>query len=99
MSQSRPAVFDRNSLREWTATGRTMLNAWCAMPSTLSTEVMALQDWDAMTVDLQHGILDYQIAVEMIRVIQGRGRTALARIPWIEPAPAMKMLDAGAVGL
>lgn len=98
MNQPYPSI-DRQILRDHAKSGRTLLNAWCAMPSTLSTEVMAFQDWDVLTVDLQHGILDYQMAVEMIRVIQGRGKPVMARVPWIDPISTMKMLDAGVSGL
>lgn len=98
MSQTR-LPYTRQTLREAARGNGALLNAWCAMPSTMSTEVMALQDWDTMTVDLQHGIIDYQMAVEMIRVIQGRGKTALARVPWLDPVTTMKLLDAGAAGL
>jgi 4-hydroxy-2-oxoheptanedioate aldolase len=93
------APLDRQKLRQTTAAGKTLLNAWCAMPGTMSTEVMALQDWDTLTVDLQHGIVDYQIAVEMIRAIQGSGKTAMARVPWLDPMFTMKLLDAGVSGL
>lgn len=65
----------------------------------MSTEVMAFQDWDVLTVDLQHGILDYQTAVEMIRVIQGRGKPVMSRVPWLDPVTTMKLLDAGVSGL
>ncbi|CAN5197935.1 aldolase/citrate lyase family protein [soil metagenome] len=98
MSQPYP-FLDRHMLRNSAQSGKTLLNAWCAMPGTMSTEVMAFQDWDVLTVDLQHGILDYQVAVEMVRTIQGRGKPVMARIPWIDPIPAMKMLDAGVSGL
>jgi len=65
----------------------------------MSTEIMAQQDWDVLTVDLQHGLLDYQMALDMIRVIQGAGRPVMGRVPWIDPIPTMKMLDAGVNGL
>src|SRR5690606_20076297 len=51
------------------------------------------------TVDMQHGLIDYQVALELIRTIQGRGRRVLVRLPWLDDPLAMKMLDAGADGL
>jgi 4-hydroxy-2-oxoheptanedioate aldolase len=98
MSQAYPSL-DRALLKSNRSKNKTVLNAWCAMPGTMSTEVMAFQDWDVLTVDLQHGILDYQIAVEMIRVIQGRGKPVVGRVPWIDPIATMKLLDAGVSGL
>ena len=53
-----------------------------------------------MTVDLQHGLLDFQRALDLIRTIQGHGKPALARIPSLEENwLIMKLLDAGANGL
>ncbi len=98
MSQAYPSLT-RDMLRENQVLEKTLLNAWCAMPGTMSTEVMAFQDWDVLTVDLQHGILDYQTAVEMIRVIQGRGKPVMSRVPWLDPVTTMKLLDAGVSGL
>lgn len=98
MNQAYPAL-DRDVLKGNRSRKKTLLNAWCAMPGTMSTEVMAFQDWDVLTVDLQHGILDYQTAVEMIRVIQGRGKPVMSRVPWLDPIPTMKLLDAGVSGL
>jgi 4-hydroxy-2-oxoheptanedioate aldolase len=60
---------------------------------------MALQPWDTLTVDMQHGLIGYQAALELIRVLGGRGKGILARVPWLEPSISMKLLDAGAEGL
>jgi len=98
MIQPYPSL-SRSNLRENAKAGKTLLNAWCAMPGTMSTEVMALQDWDVLTVDLQHGLLEYQGALEMIRVIQGCGKPVMGRVPWIDPIATMKLLDAGVSGL
>jgi 4-hydroxy-2-oxoheptanedioate aldolase len=92
-------VIRSEDLRSGAREGRIFLNAWCALPSATTAEIMALQGWDFVSVDLQHGLLDYQAALEMIRVIQGHGKTPLARIPWLEPAIPMKLLDAGVKGL
>lgn len=97
-SQTR-ARIRRGDLRAGARDGRVFLNAWCAISSPTTAEIMALQGWDFVSVDLQHGLLDYQAALEMVRTVQGHGKTALARIPWLEPAIAMKLLDAGVQGL
>jgi 4-hydroxy-2-oxoheptanedioate aldolase len=86
-------------LRSGARAGRVFLNAWCAIPSATTAEIMALQPWDFVSVDLQHGLLDYQSALEMVRTIQGHGKTPLARIAWLDPAIPMKLLDAGVQGL
>jgi 4-hydroxy-2-oxoheptanedioate aldolase len=88
-----------NALRErWKAGGAT-INGWLALPNSLSAEIMARQGWDSLTVDLQHGLVDYQAMVPMLQAITTTATTPLVRVPWLEPGILMKVLDAGAHGV
>jgi 4-hydroxy-2-oxoheptanedioate aldolase len=79
---------------------RAALNAWLAIPSPFTAELVANQDYDAVTVDLQHGLIDYQTAVTMMQAIKAASdATIIARPPWNEPGIIMKLLDAGAWGI
>lgn len=60
---------------------------------------MAAQGYDSLTVDVQHGALDYSMALPMLQAMRASGATLLARVPWREPGIIMKMLDAGAMGI
>src|SRR3990170_4204989 len=60
---------------------------------------MAHQGFDSLTVDMQHGVVDYQVAVNMLQGISTTGVIPLARVPWNDPARIMKILDAGAYGV
>ena len=60
---------------------------------------MAHQGWDSLTVDLQHGISEYQSAVTMFQAISTTNTVPLARVPWLEEGIIMRMLDAGAYGI
>ena len=64
-----------------------------------SAEVMAHQGFDSLTIDMQHGVVDYQVAVTMLQGISTTGVVPLARVPWNDPARLMKILDAGAYGV
>jgi len=55
----------KNRLREIWAAGGNVINGWLAIPSAFSAETMAHQGWDSLTIDLQHGVTDYQSAVNM----------------------------------
>ena len=88
-----------NPVRQIWAEGKAVLNAWCAIPSAFSAEVMASLGWDSVTVDMQHGVVDYQDAVGMFQAISTTQAAPMARVPWNDPAIVMKMLDAGAYGL
>ena len=59
-----------NRLRETWNTGKPALNGWLAIPSTFSAEIMSHQNFDSITIDLQHGLTDYSIAVPMCRLCQ-----------------------------
>ena len=94
------AGIDSKTLRARAAGGQATLNGWCSIPEPTVAEIMALQPWDTLTVDLQHGLLDFQRALDLIRTIQGHGKPTLARIPSLEESwLIMKLLDAGAGGL
>lgn len=75
------------------------INGWLSIPSTVTAEIAALQDYDSLTIDLQHGLVDYQTALQLMQTVHGYGKTALARVPWNEPGIIMKLLDGGALGI
>jgi 4-hydroxy-2-oxoheptanedioate aldolase len=88
-----------NPLRTLWAADRTAVNGWLAIPSSFSAEVMAHQGWDTLTIDLQHGALDYSAMLPMLQAIHGTPTMPIVRVPWLEPGIIMKTLDAGALGL
>lgn len=75
------------------------LGAWCMIPTSLTAEILAKGGFDWVLVDMQHGCMDYQTAVEMIRAIDLAGITPIVRVPWNEPGIVGRMLDAGAMGI
>ncbi len=89
----------KTRLRDTWSAGRAAINAWLSMPSTVSAEITARQDLDAVTIDLQHGLTDYQAALTMLQALEPGTATPMARVPWLEPGIIMKLLDAGALGI
>ena len=88
-----------NRLKTIWQRGEAVVNGWLAIPSAFSAEVMAHQGFDSLTVDMQHGVVDYQVAVTMLQAIATTGVVPLARVPWNDPARLMKILDAGVYGV
>src|ERR1700733_1911838 len=88
-----------NALKSLMSRDLPALNGWLCLPASFSAEVMAGLGWDSLTIDLQHGLIDYQAAVGMLQAISGGRATPLVRIPWLDPAIIMKVLDAGAYGV
>src|ERR1700712_2842582 len=85
-----------NRLREIWKTGGAAVNGWLAIPNGFSAETMAHQGWDTLTIDLQHGVVDYQAMVSMLQSISTMPTVPIVRVPWLEPGILMKTLDAGA---
>jgi len=88
-----------NTLKTIWARGEAVVNGWLSIPSSFSAEVMAHQGFDSLTVDMQHGVVDYQVAVTMLQAISTTPVIPLARVPWNDPARLMKILDAGVYGV
>lgn len=75
------------------------LGAWCNIGNSLTAEILAKGGFDWVLVDMQHGCMGYETAVDMIRAIDLAGITPLVRVPWNEPTMVGRMLDAGAMGI
>jgi len=88
-----------NTLKTKWARGEATVNGWLSIPSSFSAEVMAHQGFDSLTVDMQHGVVDYQVAVTMLQAISTTPVIPLARVPWNDPGRLMKILDAGVYGV
>tara|TARA_Y100001935_G_scaffold38421_1_gene30805 strand:+ start:19 stop:777 length:759 start_codon:yes stop_codon:yes gene_type:complete len=89
----------QQTLRDCWAKKKGAINAWCSIPSAVTAEMMSMNDFDSITIDMQHGLVDYQVALNMLQVISGSGKTPMVRVPWNEPGIIMKSLDAGALGI
>jgi len=88
-----------NALRRLWAQDKAALGGWLTNPSAASAEVFAHAGFDWVCVDAQHGLIDYQTSVEMLRAISTTDAVPIVRVPWNEPGIIMKSLDAGAYGV
>ncbi len=89
----------KNELRSIVARGGTVLNGWLSIANSYSAELMAHQGFDSVTVDLQHGPVDFPMAVAMLQAISTTPAVPMVRVPWNEPILTLKLLDAGAYGV
>lgn len=88
-----------NQLRKIWQSGGAAVNGWLTIPSGFAAETMAHQGWDSLTVDLQHGVVDYQAMVSLLQAVSTTPTVPVVRVPWLEPGILMKALDAGAYGV
>lgn len=88
-----------NRLRTLWNEGGTAVNCWLTINSSVSAEALAQLDWNSMTVDLQHGLVDWDAAIPMLQTISATDAVPMMRVPWNNPAWIMRALDAGAYGV
>ncbi|MEP2830348.1 aldolase/citrate lyase family protein [Parvibaculum sp.] len=87
------------SLKSRWASGEVTLGAWCMIPEPLTAEALGRAGFDWALVDMQHGCMDYETALEMIRAIDLTPALPVVRVPWNDPGIIGRMLDAGALGI
>lgn len=89
----------KNRLKAQWAEGRPAINGWLSIGNPFTAEIMAAQGYDSVTIDAQHGALDYAAVLPMLQAMRASGVTPMVRVPWREPGAIMKALDAGAQGI
>jgi len=89
----------KNKLKDIFKQGGSAINGWLQIPNSFTAELMANQSWDSLTLDMQHGVIDYSHAISMLQAISTTNVVPLARVNWNEPGQIMKILDAGAYGI
>ena len=88
-----------NRLKEIAKNGGAVINGWLHIPHSYAAELMAHAGWDSLTIDLQHGPVGYDGALDMLVALSTTDVVPLARVPWNEPGIIMKILDAGCYGI
>jgi 4-hydroxy-2-oxoheptanedioate aldolase len=69
------------------------------MPGALGVEIIAGQGFDWVAIDMQHGCMGYEGALEMIRAADGAGTCPIVRVTINEPGCIGRALDSGALGI
>lgn len=88
-----------NKIKTAIAEHRAIINGWLAIPSSYSAEIMGHQGYDAVTVDLQHGMIDFASALTMLQALSATPAVPLVRVADNVPSQIMRLLDAGAYGV
>ena len=79
--------------------GSGLLTAWVGMPDPLVAGMLALEDFDTVTLDMQHGANDIHSVGLGISQITLAGKPTIVRIPVGQFAMASRVLDLGAAGV
>jgi 4-hydroxy-2-oxoheptanedioate aldolase len=94
-----PVGSSVSSLSEALRGGKSLMSAWCSLPDPTTAGLLAREGFDAVIVDMQHGLIDYSGVAAAIPLIAAAGKPAIARIPVGDFATASRFLDVGAAGI
>jgi len=79
--------------------GQPIVNARLSIPSAYAAKITGHAGFDAVTVDLQHGMCGFESAVGMFQALSSTPAVPLVRPTSADPVVIMRLLDAGACGV
>ena len=83
---------------KWSS-GETAYGLWCMSGSPFVAEVMGLEGFDYVCLDLQHGLMGYESFLACMYAIARTESTPIVRVPSLDSELIGKVLDAGAHGV
>src|ERR1700745_2713181 len=94
--QEETRFMPNNKVKQVWASGKAVVNAWLAIPSGFSAEMVAQCGFGSVTGDMPHGAQDYLSMVQCFQAMDKHPVTPMVRVPWNEPGIIGKVLDGGA---
>src|SRR5438309_1579533 len=72
---------------------------WCSLVAPSISEIAATMGFDWITVDLEHGHLDWREVMEHVRAVRGSETAVFVRVPELQQSAIKRALDIGAHGV
>src|SRR5437762_9967112 len=72
---------------------------WCTLEAPSISEIAATMGLDWVTVDMEHGHLDWREIIEHLRAVRGSETALFVRVPDIQQSAIKRALDLGAHGV
>lgn len=88
-----------NKIKQMWAEKKCPTLGWISINNWFTAEIMARQGFDALCVDLQHGINEMSDVGPLLAAISQTETTPFVRVKWNDPASIMRALDLGAYGI
>ncbi|MCC6510855.1 MAG: 2-dehydro-3-deoxyglucarate aldolase [Pirellulaceae bacterium] len=88
-----------NRVKDKLRAGEPVFGTWLSTGDLLAARVLARMDFDWLTVDLEHGPIDWSQAAALFGAIADAGGVPLARVPEGNHHLIKRTLDAGAWGI
>ncbi len=88
-----------NPLKQRLDRGDNLFGCWIETGSPVVVEILGLQGFDFLVLDLEHGQGDLKDLVDMLRAAKAVGCPCIVRVPWNDPVMLKRVLDCGADSL
>jgi len=89
-------MTDTHSLADKLRSGKPVVTGWSFVSAALAPELLARAGYEAVTIDLQHGMHDFASACDSMALIALAGAHRVVRIPVGNNALAGRLADMGA---
>jgi len=76
--------------------GKAAIGSFVMLDGLMAPEIMGRAGYDFVLLDGQHGLATPTALLGAIQAVDASGASAWVRVPWCEPAAAMRALDSGA---
>lgn len=86
-------------IREAAANGQAIIGSWLAIGNGVSAELLGRAGLDFVALDGQHGGVDWNNMIDILRAVELGGTQTLVRVPWCTADYIMRVLDLGAGGV
>lgn len=88
-----------NPVKQKLQRGEPTFGSWLSLGDIYATRVFARLGWDWLTLDIEHGPIDWSQAAAIFAVVADAGCVPLARVPEGSHHLIKRVLDAGAWGI
>ncbi|MFH1062505.1 MAG: aldolase/citrate lyase family protein [Candidatus Omnitrophota bacterium] len=86
-------------IKEQMRNGKFVLGTWCELPSPAAINVMAKAGLDFVIIDMEHSVMDFKTAQEMVLAAEADGCDAIIRVCRNDESDILRALDTGAAGI
>lgn len=87
------------SLKNILHSGKKVIGTWCEIPSPEVINVLAKAGMDFVIIDMEHGVMDFNLAAKMVLAAEVENCTPLIRVPVNNESEILRALETGAAGI
>ncbi|MCP3924073.1 MAG: aldolase [Desulfobacterales bacterium] len=86
-------------IKDMLKNGKRIIGTWCEIPSAMVINVISKAGMDFVIIDMEHGVMDYKIAQEMVMAAEAEDCEAIIRVPENNESSILRALDTGSSGI